>query len=134
MNTENRPLCCRNTPRIQERAFIMNKNMQQYDDDMFKTIDEFKYVLSCGGEIEFIWKGTKYGAFGCVCENEDGPERILVCEGFYEKDGKYYNQSSHKEVVPEETDFWCDTPDGTFGATLPTRRSNTLSVVTDSVM
>ena len=26
----------------QERAFIMNKNMQQYDDDMFKTIDEFK--------------------------------------------------------------------------------------------
>ena len=90
---------------------IINKNIQQYDDDMFKTIDEFKHVLSCGGEIEFIWKGTKYGAFGRVCETDDGPERILVCEGYYQKDGKHYNQSNHKEIIPEETYLWCDTPD-----------------------
>lgn len=32
------------------------------EENRFKTISDFKWCMKCGGEVEFEWKGTHYGA------------------------------------------------------------------------
>ena len=32
------------------------------EQDRFVSISDFKECMHCGGEVEFIWKGTRYGA------------------------------------------------------------------------
>lgn len=81
------------------------------DDYIFESINDFKQCMEWGGEVQFEWKGKRYCAFGKLCEKEDGPVRMLVCEGYYEKDGKCYNVESNEEIIPEETELWCDTAD-----------------------
>lgn len=31
------------------------------EDNRFETIGDFKWCLECGGEIQFCWKGQRYG-------------------------------------------------------------------------
>ena len=94
----------------QERDFIMKGNEQVYSLN-FKTIDEFKDTMNRGNEIEFEWKGKAYCCFGKVQRDENAPVQMLISEACYERDGKYYNVESHKEVDFDKTEVWCDTPD-----------------------
>ena len=75
-----------------------------FEDDHFKTINEFKCCIDDGGEVEFEWKGKSYSV-----THPEG--RINIGEGCYSKDGKYYNVTSHTEYVPLEGDLWADTAD-----------------------
>ncbi len=93
------------------------ENQEPYTDEFyhdglsdFESIAEFKDCMIRGGEVQFIWKGKAYGAFGGLQKTSDSPIQMNVGESCYEKDGKYYNALSHEEYNPDD-DFWADTPD-----------------------
>jgi len=56
------------------------------EQDRFQTISEFKYCISNGGEVEFIWKGIFYGVVRYGTDNKITvyeaykPESEKVCE------------------------------------------------------
>ena len=75
-----------------------------FEEDRFKTISEFKWCVNHGGEVEFEWKGKSYSI-----THPEG--RINIGEGYYEKDGKYYNVASHTEYILGNGDLWGDTAD-----------------------
>ncbi len=83
---------------------MCNNNDGLYDEYSFSTISEFKWCIRCGGEIEFIWKGKSYS----ITYDKDG--RINIGEGYYIKDGKYYNVESHEEIT-DIYGFTADTAD-----------------------
>ena len=74
------------------------------EENRFKTISEFKWCVNHGGEVEFEWKGKSYSI-----THPEG--RINIGEGYYEKDGKYYNVASHTEYILGNGDLWGDTAD-----------------------
>ena len=77
-------------------------NLNDLDDSLnFETISSFKWCVEYGGEVEFEWKGKSYSI-----THPNG--RINIGEGYYEKDGKFYNVLSHKE---------CKEIEGLWGAT-----------------
>ncbi len=76
----------------------------------FESIAEFKDCMIRGGEVQFIWKGKAYGAFGGLQKTPNSPIQMYVGEGYYEKDGKYYNALSHEEYNLDDA-FWADTAD-----------------------
>ena len=73
------------------------------EDNRFKKINEFKWCLNVGGEVEFEWRGNQY----TIC-HPDG--RINIGAGCYEKGGKYYNMNTDEEYAPED-EMWGDTAD-----------------------
>ena len=76
----------------------------------FESISDFKWCMKCGGEVEFEWKGKCYCVFGAVEKTPNSKTQLLISEGYYEKDGKYYNCLSH---TPHDfsNELWADTVD-----------------------
>ena len=74
------------------------------EENRFKTISEFRWCMKFHGEVEFEWKGKSYSI-----THPEG--RINIGEGYYEKDGKYYNVASHTEYILGNGDLWGDTAD-----------------------
>lgn len=50
----------------------------------FESVDDFKFSLIHGREIEFVWKNKLYGVFK---ENENGVEKFFIGES-YKNDGE----------------------------------------------
>lgn len=56
------------------------------DENNFKTISDFKWCMKCGGEVEFEWKGTRFGIVRYGTDNKitiyeaNKPETGKVCE------------------------------------------------------
>ena len=67
------------------------------EQDRFTSISDFKWCMDCSGEVQFIWKGITYGAFGNV-GNENQERKMLI------------GRSGSKEIN-RNTDKWCDTAD-----------------------
>ncbi len=85
-------------------TFTKIKEVSAFEDNRFKTLSEFKWCVNDGGEVEFEWKGKSYSI-----THPDG--RINIGEGCYEKDGEYYNVTSHTKYIPGDGDLWGDTAD-----------------------
>ena len=66
------------------------ENIIAFDELAFESEGDFKWYLSRGCEIEFIWKGKYYSI-----THPDG--LILISEGYYIKDGVAYNALSHEK-------------------------------------
>lgn len=62
----------------------------------FESISDFKWCMKCGGEVQFIWKGVKYCAFGNI--PRDGKRMMLI------------SQAGTAEVN-RRTAKWCDSAD-----------------------
>ena len=60
----------------------------------FESIDDFKWSMMCGGEINFVWKGVTYYAFGRETKTPDAKEQMLV-----------------GVVGDPDQDLWADTAD-----------------------
>ena len=73
------------------------------EQNRFVTISDFKWCMKYHGEVEFEWKGKSYSI-----THPNG--RINIGEGYYEKDGKFYNVLSHEECK-EIDGLWGDTAD-----------------------
>lgn len=56
------------------------------DDDKFKTIDEFKWVMWQGGEVGFTWNGKGYFVSAAREEN-----KIYISENCKQETECYYN-------------------------------------------
>ena len=76
----------------------------------FESISDFKDCMIRGGEVQFIWRGKAYGVFGGVQKTTNAPIQMYVGEGYYQKDGKYYNALSHEEYDFSD-ELWADTAD-----------------------
>lgn len=61
-----------------------------FDDLAFESLGDIKWCLSCGSEIEFIWKNKCY-----TITHPDG--KMCIGEAYYLKDGKAYNILSDTE-------------------------------------
>ena len=84
--------------------FTEIKEVPTFEDNRFKTLSEFKWCVNDGGEVEFEWNGKSYSI-----THPEG--RINIGEGCYEKDGEYYNVTSHTKYIPSDGDLWGDTAD-----------------------
>lgn len=62
----------------------------------FESISDFEWCMRCGGEVQFIWKGVKYCAFGNILR--DGKRMMLICQ-------------SGTAEVNDRTAKWCDNAD-----------------------
>ena len=80
-------------------TIIINSNPE---DLRFESIAEFEDIMIRGGEVEFEWCGKVYSI--------THTDKIGIGEGYYEKDGKYYNALSHTEYDLSD-DLWADTAD-----------------------
>ena len=67
-----------------------------FSDASFDSISDFKECMRCGGEVQFIWKGVKYCAFGNI--PHDGKRMMLICQ-------------SGTAEVNESTAKWCSNAD-----------------------
>ena len=67
------------------------------EDNRFKTISDFKNCMNWGGEVEFVWKGKHYGAFGKLQRTPSSPVQMLISQIRVEK--------------YQDTEKWCDTAD-----------------------
>jgi len=72
----------------------------------FKTISDFKWCMKCGGEVQFLWNGKAYGAFGRITNPETSDVEILIGEGYYLKDGVAYNAESHEPCADNNERFY----------------------------
>lgn len=86
------------------------KNIIAFDELAFESQGDFKWYLSRGCEIEFIWKGKYYSI-----THPDG--YISIGEGCYLKDGKAYNVLSHTEYNPKD-DFYTKSVDDMMDYTI----------------
>ena len=83
--------------------FMTTIRRNTIEENRFKTISDFKWCVDCGGEVEFEWKGKSYSV-----THPEG--RINIGEGYYKKDGKYFNALSHEECIDVDG-MWGDTVD-----------------------
>lgn len=67
------------------------------EDNRFKTISDFKNCMNWGGEVEFVWKGKHYGAFGKLQRTPSSPVQMLI--------------SQIRVENYQDTEKWCDTAD-----------------------
>ncbi len=77
-----------------ERIRKMNSNITNNN---FENINDFKWCVQRGGEIEFCVGERIFGVFSKLKKTPESPFQILVCEKYIE------NQESH--------DLWCDSAD-----------------------
>ncbi len=61
----------------------------------FESIDDFKFSLTNGREIEFNWNGTDYGVF----HEGERKESFFICEAYKDEQGKYF------ETIDELLDY-----------------------------
>ena len=81
--------------------FFRGDNMSEeididYLDDSlnFPTINDFKWCMKSGGEVEFCWKGKVYCAFGKLQKTPDSNVQMYISEAY-----------------KPETEKWCDNAD-----------------------
>ncbi len=58
----------------------MTNIVKGFPEYSFESISDFKWSMKCGGEVQFIWKGVKYCAFGNI--PRDGNEDADFPGGF----------------------------------------------------
>ncbi len=78
--------------------------------DDFESIDDFKWCMKYGGEVQFDWKGKRYGVFSKLQKTPDSEIQLFIGESYYEIDGKCYNCLSHTPY-DFSNEFWADTVD-----------------------
>lgn len=61
----------------------------------FESIDDFKFSLTYGREIEFNWNGTDYSVF----HEGEGRESFFICEAYKDEQGKHF------ETIDELLDY-----------------------------
>ncbi len=74
----------------------MTNIVKGFPEYSFESISDFKWSMKCGGEVQFIWKGVKYCAFGNI--PRDGKRMMLI------------SQAGSAEVN-RRTEKWCDNAD-----------------------
>ncbi len=74
-----------------------NVGVNSLEDNRFKSISDFKWCVSCGGEVEFEWKGRSYGIWPKQHKTPDAPLQMLISEIWVD------------DIVA--TEKWCDTAD-----------------------
>ncbi len=84
------------------------KNM--HNEYSFESISDFKWCMKYGGEVQFDWKGKRYGVFPKLQKTPGSKIQLLIGESYYEKDGKYYNCLSHTPY-DFSNELWADTVD-----------------------
>lgn len=67
------------------------------EDNRFKTISDFKSCMNWGGEVEFMWKGKRYGAFGKLRRTPSSRMQMLISQVYVDD--------------YQSTEKWCDTAD-----------------------
>ncbi len=77
----------------------MKDNFKQnsLEENRFKTISDFKWCMRCGGEVEFSWKGKRYGIASKLRRSDNAPIQMLISQTRVEN--------------MEETEKWCDSAD-----------------------
>ena len=55
---------------------IVRKNF--FEENRFKTINEFIFAINCGAEVEFEWKGQAFGVFPKLRQTPDSPLQMLI--------------------------------------------------------
>lgn len=80
---------------------FMTSNEYNPDDYRFVSIDDFKWCMTYGGEVNFEWNGKEFCAFSHLQRTEDSPIQILICPS--DETEKLYGS-----LYPDK---WCDTPD-----------------------
>lgn len=79
------------------RQMTYNVGVNSLEDNRFKSISDFKWCVSCGGEVEFEWKGRSYGIWPKQHKTPDAPLQMLISEIWVD------------DIVA--TEKWCDTAD-----------------------
>lgn len=59
----------------------------------FKTISDFKWCMIAGGEVEFIWKGKLYCAFGKLKKTSEAKKQVCICEANQPKSEQWYDNA-----------------------------------------
>ena len=72
----------------------------------FESISDFEDCMIRGGEVNFIWKGKMYVAFGKILNPKTAQIEILIGEGYYLKDGMAYNAESHEPYIDTDEYFY----------------------------
>ncbi len=85
------------------KKYIENSDPEEYN---FKTLNDFSWCMKRGGEVNFIWNGKMYVAFGKVENPKTLNIEIFIGEGYYKKDGIAYNAESHAPCVDIEGCFY----------------------------
>lgn len=74
---------------------IQSKSIEE---NRFKTISDFKWCMKCGGEVQFVWKGTTYCCFGKIIPKGSTSSKMVI------------SQASSAETNMH-TEKWCDNSD-----------------------
>lgn len=69
-----------------------------FEENRFKTIDDFRQCMHRGGEVNFEWKGIQYCCFGCVEPSPGAETRMVIAQ-------------AGSAEVNLRTELWADTPD-----------------------
>ena len=67
------------------------------EDNRFQSISEFKWCITYGGEVEFVFHDKIFGVFSKLRKTPDSKPQILISQVWIEH--------------PEETEMWCDSAD-----------------------
>lgn len=82
-------------PEFKKYGGILMHNENIIEFSPFESIDDFKFCLTYGREIEFNWNGTDYGVF----HEGEGKESFFICEAYKDEQGKYF------ETIDELLDY-----------------------------
>ena len=80
---------------------IVYIDRDKFADYAFESIDDFKWCMTCGGEVNFVWNDKEFGVFSQLQKTENSPVQMFI--GPTDKTAKTYG-----DKYPE---VWCDTPD-----------------------
>lgn len=58
--------------------YMVRKNF--FEENRFKTINEFIFAINCGAEVEFEWKGQAFGVFPKLRQTPDSPLQMLISQ------------------------------------------------------
>lgn len=82
-------------PEFKKYGGTLMHNENIIDFSPFESIDDFKFSLTNGREIEFNWNGTGYGVF----HEGEGRESFFICEAYKDEQGKHF------ETIDELLDY-----------------------------
>lgn len=67
------------------------------EQNRFVSISDFKWCMSCGGEVEFTWDGKTFGVFSKAQKTPSSPQQMLIAQVHVKN--------------TEQTEKWCNTAD-----------------------
>lgn len=82
-------------PEFKKYGGILMHNENIIDFSPFESIDDFKFSLTNGREVEFNWNGTDYSVF----HEGEGRESFFICEAYKDEQGKHF------ETIDELLDY-----------------------------